>query len=220
MLWIQKSPEEAAAVVGKQMAQQAMADMVNTAILTFRAAHENVASNLYDGTAGVASLASLNNARAKLGDRAGDIAVWVIHSKMLFDIYGAALTNANMLFNFGTVKVTHDGFGIPFVISDSPSLLVSTDNPNTYRALGLLSGAVIVGRNNDFIDNVSTLNGEENIKRTYQAEWSYNLTLKGFAWDKTNGGASPNNTALGTGSNWDQYATSYKDLGGVVLKTQ
>lgn len=219
MRWIQKSPEEAAATVGRQMAQQALADMLSSAIRAFRAAHEQLATN-YLEVAANASLTALNSTRAKLGDRAGDLACWVMHSKQVFDIYGAALTNANMLFQFGNVKVTHDGFGNPFVISDSPLLTVATDNPQTYRALGLVPGAVLIGRNNDFEDNISTLNGEQNIKRTYQAEWSFNLTVKGFAWDKTNGGHSPTDTAIGTSTNWDQYVTSYKDLGGVVLKTQ
>lgn len=222
MLWIERSPEEIAAVVGKQMAQQALADMLNTAIKAFRAAHEAQTTNYLDASGtgdGKATLGVLNSGRAKLGDRASDLTCWVIHSKQLFDIYSQALTNANMLFQFGQVKVVSDGMGNPFVVSDAPSLYVS-GSPDTYRALGLVPGAVIVGRNNDFIDNVETSNGDENIKRTYQAEWSYNLTVKGFAWDKTNGGHSPNDTALATGTNWDKYATSHKDLGGVVIKTQ
>lgn len=220
MRWIQRSPEEAGAVVGKQMAQQALQDMVETSITCFRAATEAQATNFLDGSAsGNCSLVQLNSARAKLGDRAGEVACWLIHSKMLFDMYGTALTNANTLFTFGNVKVTHDGFGNPFVVSDSPSLVVTADNPDTYRALGLVPGAVIVTRNNDFESNTETSNGDENIKRTYQAEWSFNLALKGFTWDKTNGGHSPSNTALATATNWDKYVTSYKDLGGVVLKT-
>jgi hypothetical protein len=218
MLWIQRSPEEAAAVVGKQMAQQAIADMLDSAIRCFRAGHEAQASNYHDGGANNGTLSLLNTARAKLGDRAGELACWVLHSKMMFDIYGTALTNSNMLFSFGTVKVTHDGFGNPFVVSDSPLLTVS-GSPATYRALGLLPGAVVIGRNNDFVQNVSTVNGDENIKRTYQAEWSYNVGIQGFQWDKTSGGKSPNDTALGTAANWDKYVTSHKDLGGVVLKT-
>jgi hypothetical protein len=216
MKWIKKSPEEAGAVVGQQMAKDALADMLDASIRCFRAAHEAQATNFYDAGSTNASLTVLNTGRAKLGDRGGDIACWVLHSKMMFDIYGAALSNSNILFSFGTVKVTHDGFGNPFVVSDSPLLTVAGP---TYRALGLLAGAVVVGQNDDFTDNIITTNGDENIKRTYQAEWSYNVGVRGFQWDKTNGGHSPNDTALGTATNWDKYATSYKDLGGVVVKT-
>jgi hypothetical protein len=216
MRWILKSPEEAGAVVGVQMAQQALADMLDAALRCFRAAHEAQATNYYDASAGNASLGALNLGRAKLGDRASDLACWVLHSKQMFDIFGTALTNANMLFSFGTVKVTHDGFGNPFVVSDSAQLTVAGP---TYRALGFLTAGVVIGRNDDFQDNISTTNGDENIKRTYQAEWSFNVGVKGFQWDKTNGGHSPTDAALGTATNWDMYATSYKDLGGVVVKT-
>lgn len=219
MLWIQRSPEEAGATVGIQMAKDSLADMLGTAILAFRTAHENVATNFHDAGAVNASLAVLNTGRAKLGDAAGEMVCWIMHSKPMFDIFGAALTNANQLFEFGTVRVVHDGFGNPFIVTDSPNLVVA-GAPNTYRALGLKPAAVVIGRNNDFLANVETSNGDENIKRTYQAEWSYNVGVQGFAWDKTAGGKSPNDAALGAAANWDKYVTSFKDLGGIVVKSQ
>jgi hypothetical protein len=219
MKWIQRSPEEAGAVVGKQMAMDSMADMLGTALTSSIAALTAQAANLHDGTAAIASLGVLNTARAKLGDRAEGIACWIMHSKVVFDIYGAALTNANVLFSFGNLRVTHDGFGNPFVVSDAPALsYVSTGTK--YHTLGLVPGAVVVDQNNDFVDNIQTINGAENIKRTYQAEWSYNVGVKGFQWDKTNGGKSPSDAALATSTNWDKYATSFKDLCGVMLNSQ
>lgn len=217
MRWIQRSPEEAGAVVGQQMAKDTLGDMLSAALLAARVALIQEGTNYYDATAvgaGTATLAILNTGRSKLGDRADDIACWVLHSKQLFDIYGAALANSNLLFNFGNVKVASDGFGNPLVMTDSASLLATK-----YHAIGVVPAGLMVDQNSDFEDNVQTLNGDENIKRTYQAEWSYNLALKGFAWDKTNGGHSPNDTAIGTGTNWDKYATSAKDLCGVVVKT-
>jgi hypothetical protein len=222
MLWIQKAPEEAGAVVGKQMAMDALADMLNTALLAYASAVGAQATNYYDATGvltGIAQLTTLTSGRSKLGDRADDVLCWVLHSKSLFDIYGAALTNANVLFNFGNVKVTHDGFGIPFIVTDSPSLVVA-GAPNNYFMAGLTSVSMVVDRNNDFVDNAQTVNGDENIKRTYQAEWSYNLGVKGFQWDKTNGGKSPSNAALGLATNWDKYVTSYKDLAGVLIRVK
>lgn len=222
MRWIQRDPNEPAAVVGKNMAEQALADMVAAAIRTFRAAHEQHPELYYDGSAvgdGLCSLKQMNKARAKYGDRAGSIVCWLIHSKPLFDMYDQALTNANLLFNFGNVKVAQDAMGNPFVVSDNPQLSVLSDNPDTYRALGLTPGAIVVGRNNDFDDNIEKKNGKENIVKTYQAEWSFQVNVKGFSWDKTAGGHSPTDAALGTSTNWDKYVTSFKDCGGVVLKT-
>ena len=40
--------------------------------------------------------------------------------------------------------------------------------------------------------------GGANITRTYQAEWSYNLGLKGYAWDKTESDLRPPTFQSGT----------------------
>lgn len=221
MKWIQRSPEEAGVVVGKQMAEDSVADMLNTAILVYVAAIGQVANVVYDHSAtGTMSLVALNKGAAKFGDRASAIVAWIMHSKSAFDIYGEALTNANRLFVFGNVRVIEDGFGRPLVVTDSANLINTAPTPDVYMALGLTPGAVLVSQNGDFTDNVETKNGDENIIRTYQAEWSYNVGLQGFAWDKTNGGKSPTNASLGTATNWDRYATSDKDLAGVLVKAQ
>lgn len=220
MKWIQRSPQEAGAVVGQQMAQDSLADMLNTACLVGRVAISNVAAVVNDVSATTtATLGALNTTTSKFGDRAQAIQAWLMHSKPLFDIYGQALTNANQLFVFGNVQVRQDGFGRVFVVTDSPSLLVA-GTPNKYHTLGLSAGALVVEQNNDFTDNVETKNGDENIIRNYQAEWSYNVGVKGWAWDKTNGGSSPNDAAIGGAGNWDRYATSVKDLAGVDLISQ
>lgn len=217
--WIQKSPEEAGVVIGAQLAEDSLADMLNVGLKAYVAGLGAVSALVYDGTSGNANLAALNSGASKFGDRSQAIVSWVMHSKVAFDIYGEALANSNRLFTFGNVRVMEDGFGRPFVITDAPDLITS-GTPDTYHTCGLTAGAIVVDQNNDFDSNVQTNNGDENIGRTYQAEWSYNAGLKGFAWDKANGGKSPNDTALGTATNWDRYATSDKDLAGVLVNTQ
>lgn len=221
MKWIQRSPEEAGVVVGKQMAEDSVADMLNTAVLVYVAAISQVANVVYDHSAtGTMSLIALNKGVAKFGDRSNAIVAWIMHSKSAFDIYGEALTNATRLFVFGNVRVIEDGFGRPLVVTDSANLINVVPTPDVYMALGLTPGAVLISQNGDFTDNIQTSNGNENITRTYQAEWTYNASIQGFAWDKTNGGKSPTNAALGTATNWDRYATSDKDLAGVLVKAQ
>lgn len=218
LAWIGRNPKEAGAVVGKQMAEDAMADMLNTAILAATAALSGVAAVVYDGTAAVSSLSVLNTGASKFGDRADSLKCWLSHSKPVFDIYGAALSNANNLFTFGTVKVISDGFGRPIVVTDSPSLTY-TSSGTKYRTLGLVEGGIVIEQNDDFRSAALPVIGEENLNSVMQAEWSFQLAMKGFGWDKTNGGASPTDAALATGSNWDQYATSNKDLPGVLIKS-
>lgn len=222
--WIQKSPEEAGVVIGKQMAEDSMSDMLNTGILIYRAGVGAVAQLNSDKTADAgASLAGLLSGAAKFGDRSQDIVCWLMHSKSAFDIYGQALANQNQLFVFGNIQVVTDGFGRPLVITDSPNLMVEdgvSAGVDAYFQLGLTAGAIIVEQGNEFTDNIETKNGDENILRTYQAEWAYQLGLKGFTWDTAAGGKSPNDAALGTATNWDRVSTSHKDLAGVMVKTK
>lgn len=177
------------------------------------------AATLADGEeSGKANQSTFNTAQSLFGDAYQSIVAWIMHSKPLFDIYAAAFENSTGIFTFGDVNIRQDAFGRVFVISDSPSLVTAA--PVTYKTLGLVPGAIEVHQNGDFDDNVITLNGDENLSRTYQAEWSYELGVKGFAWDKTNGGKAPNDAALAVSTNWDRFATSHKDLAGVMITTK
>lgn len=217
--WIQLNPEEAGAALGQQLAIDMLADMLNTGLIGTRAALSQIAANVHNGTGGTLNAGVLNTGLGLFGDRRADIAAWVVHSKPITDFYGTAITNGANLFTYGTVNVIADPFGKVFIVTDSPALFTA-GTPATYHNVGLVPGAVIVDQNNDFDDNYETKNGDENIIRTYQAEWSYNLGVKGFAWDKTNGGKSPTDAAIATATNWDRYATSHKDLAGVIVNTQ
>lgn len=218
--WIQRNPEEGGVIYGKQLAVDMMADMLNTAIMAAVAALSGQASNIWDGSASTADFSDLLTGASKMGDASQAIRVWITHSKVMFDIWGVALANGASLFTFGTINVRQDGFGRPIVITDSPSLVNLTPNPDIYRSIGLVSGGVLVEQNNDFDQNVETSNGNENIKRTIQSEWTYNLSVKGFAWDKASGGHSPNDAAIASTANWDKVVTSQKDLAGVLVLTQ
>ena len=222
--WIQQNPEVAGAAMGQQLAVDTMADMLNVGLGSVYSALSQVSDVVYDATANTAAADklptwnNLNNGQAKFGDQSSQIAAWIMHSTPMHKLYGSNLTNGERLFTYGTVNVVRDPFGKLLVMTDSPNLFAA-GTPNVYHILGLVPGGVLIGQNNDFDANEETKNGDENIIRTYQAEWSYNIGVKGFAWDKANGGKSPTDAALFTSTNWDKYATSHKDLAGVVVKT-
>lgn len=225
MLWIQRNPEERGAALGQQMAIDAMADMLNTGLGATYAALVQTTAIVTDVTAATAPAnqarwTNLNKAQAKFGDASSQIVAWIMHSTPMHDLFGDNLLNAERLFTFGNVNVMRDPFGKLLVMTDSPQLVATAPTPDVYHILGLVPGALMIGENNDFIANEETKNGNENIERTYQAEWSYNVGVKGYAWDKGNGGASPTDAALFTSTNWDRYATSEKDLAGVVLEVE
>lgn len=217
LAWIQRDPDEFAQVIAAQLAPAMLQDMLDTAIASSVAAIRNADASgdyVYDGSAANASLGVLNSAAALMGDRSGMLASWVMHSKVAHDIYGAAITNSNRLFTFGTVNVMQDGFGRPFIVTDSSSL-VDSGSPGGYSTLGLMPGAVMCERNNDFQSNIETSNGKENITRTYQAQWTYNVGVKGYKWNTSV--TSPTDAELATEANWTKVATSIKDTAGILL---
>lgn len=236
--WVLKNPEEGGALYGQQLAEGRLADMVNVAIGAYRAAVATQASNYYDITGSAnASLGALLTTASKLGDASSRIKCWLGHSKPIYDIWGAALANTTNLFSFGTVNIMQDGFGRVFIMSDAPALTDATgvddgDSSSgdgdaggavavpSYFMAGLTDNAVVVEDNGDFNQNISNENGNNNIKRTIQSEWSYNVAVKGFAWDKAAGGKAPSTAALMTGTNWDMYVESHKDIAGVLLESR
>ena len=222
--WIQQTPEVAGAALGQQLAVDTMADMLNVGLGASYAALSAQTAVVYDATGNTSpedtlSSGNLNNGQPKFDDKASTISAWVMHSKPMFDLYGKNLTNSASLFTYGNINVMRDPFGKLLVMTDSQNLVI-TGAPNNYAVLGLVPGAVIIDQNDDYTANEEAKNGDENIIRTFQAEWSYNVGVRGFAWDKTNGGKSPNDAALLTATNWDKYATSHKDLAGVVVKVK
>lgn len=224
--WIQQNPEIAGAVLGQQMAVDQMGDMLNTGLGVCYSALAGETDVVLDVTAdGNTSAANkvtwgnLNRTQAKFGDRSARIGVWLMHSTPMHSLYGNNLTNGERLFTYGTVNVLRDPFGKLLVMTDSPQLVTDPGggDPLQYHILGLTPGSVTIGQNNDFDAAEETITGDENLKRVYQAEWSYNIGVKGFAWDKATGGKSPNDAALFTSANWDKHATDIKDVAGVVL---
>lgn len=227
--WINQDPAQIVQLIGDIITEQAMDDMITVAINAVSSAITNVgAAVVYSNGGTFASPAPLKyidlaNGSQLFGDRQNQIAVWLMQSTPMHSLRIGRLTNAERLFKWDTVNVLQDDVGRVIVVSDTPVLKLQTGNgtstPDIFASLGLTKGAVTVLQQNDYDGNFSTLNGNENLSRTYQAEWSYMVGVKGYAWDKVNGGHAPSTSALATGSNWDQYVTSIKDTAGVLVKS-
>lgn len=216
--WIQRNPEEAGVVIGEQVARGVIADEVNTAILALQAALSGNADVTHDATAGSLTLNALNKGAGKFGDRMMDIMVWLIHSTPMTDLFDSSLTNSNQLFEFGSVRVTQDGFGRRFIMTDSPALYEADGGGagvDHYHTIGLSDAAATVEDNGDYYATVEEKTGDENIQRIFQAEYTYNLGLKGYAWNT--GVKSPTDAAIGTGGNWTKVATDNKSTAGVLV---
>lgn len=223
--WIKMNPEEGGVVVGQQMAEGSLADMLNTALGAGKAALSGEA-DVYRDITGATTPGDLITGQqlilssAQFGDRAQAIEAWVMHSQPLHQMYLNAMNNAEKLFVFGNVKVIQDGFGRIFIVSDSPALAqagAAPTDPVKYSIMGLQRNGLRVTTNDDFTQADVQATGHENIQRTYQAEWSYNLGVKGFAYN-TAAGQAPNDAAIMNSANWLKCVSSHKDLAGVLLE--
>ncbi|QZP24492.1 major capsid protein [Pseudomonas mosselii] len=213
--WIQKNPEEALEVISRNLSEAIMADQLNTAISALAGAIGNQpsATNDVSATAGVTYVA-INNAHALFGDASQRLMAQVMTGAMYHKLVGQNLANAERLFQFSGVQVV-DILGKAVIITDAPALY-EAGTPNKQKVLSLADGAAVVMDGSDLITNIETSNGKERIETTMQADYAFGLGLKGYTWDTANGGKSPTNAELSTGTNWDLVANSIKASAGVL----
>lgn len=213
--WIQKNPEEALSVISQSLADAMMQNQLNKAIGSLVAAISNVASATNDisGSAGV-SQGALNNTHAKFGDSSQMLTTQIMDGTRYHNLIGDAIANTGQLFVAGNIQVV-DILGKRTIVTDSPDLY-EAGTPNKAKILCLTSGACMIEPNGDFTSNIETTNGQTRLERTFQAEWTENVGIKGYSWDTANGGKSPTDAELRTGSNWD-IELGLKQTAGAIL---
>ncbi len=216
MTWLTKPTAEGIEVASRNFAEALLSDQLNTAIAALVAAIANqstATTNDVSASAGI-SYNAMNTAHALFGDRSGDLICQVMNGTAYHKLIGANLTNTPQLFQAQNVRVV-DILGKMVVVTDAPALY-ATGTPNKLKVLSLTDSAAIVTDGSDIITNIQTTNGQTRIETTMQVDYSFGLGLKGYSWDETNGGKSPTDAELATGSNWDKVATSIKHTAGVL----
>ena len=215
MTWIQKNEAEAIAVISAQLAEAIVADQLNSGIAAAVAAISNVAgaTNDVSATAGI-SYAALNTAHALFGDSSMALVAQVMNGATYHKLIGANLTNTPQLFQAQNVLVV-DILGKAVVVTDAPALY-EAGTPNKQKVLSLASGGITVMDGSDVITNIDTRNGQTRIETTMQADYTFGLGLKGYAWDTASGGKSPTDAELATGANWDKVVNNIKHTAGVI----
>lgn len=216
LTWLQKPTAEGIEVASRNFAEALMADQLNTAIAALAAAIGNQPTATLDvsATAGI-SQGGLNSSHALFGDHSTSLVAQVMTGAVYHKLIGLAITNSNQLFQAGNVTVV-DILGKAVVVTDAPALRVA-GTPNLNKVLSLVESAAIVHDAGDVISNVETKNGQTRIETTMQVDYTFGLGLKGYTWDEANGGKSPSDAELATGTNWDKVATSIKHTAGVIL---
>lgn len=215
LTWLNKPTAEGIEVASRNFAEALMADQLNTAIAALCAAIANqaAATNDVSATLGL-SYTALNDAHAKFGDASGSLVASVMNGTAYHKLIGLNLTNAQNLFQSSNVLVVNI-LGKPVVVTDAPALYVS-GTPNKLRVLSLAEGAATVYDGGDVVSNIQTTNGQTRIETTMQVDYTFGLALKGYTWDEANGGKSPTDAEIATGTNWDKVATSIKATAGVI----
>lgn len=215
LTWLQQNPGAAITAISEGFADALLADQLNTAVGAAVAAIENNAAVVNDvsATAGLDQVA-LNGSHAKFGDMSSMLTADIMTGAAYHKLLEKGLENGERLFQSSNVRV-QSILGKIFVVSDIPSLYVA-GTPNKHKVLSLVNRGIVVDNTSDVISNLETTNGKERIETTWQADYTFGLKIKGFAWDTANGGASPDDAALFTGTNWDKAVAEDKHLAGTL----
>lgn len=215
LTWLQSDPGAAIMAISEAFADALLADQLNTAVGAAVAAIENQAALVNDvsGTGAITQIA-LNGSHAKFGDSSSMLITDVMTGSVYHRLIGEALNNSNQLFLSSNVRVI-DILGKIVVVSDIPALY-EAGTPNKDKVLSLTNRGIIVDNTSDIVSNLETTNGKVRIETTWQADYTFGLKVKGFAWDAANGGASPIDAELFTGTNWDKAVAEDKHLAGTL----
>lgn len=214
--------QEFSFLLGQQVGEAMAYDMLSSATRGLVAALGNVAALTHDYSAtGTLTHTQLNVGLSKMGDASNRVVAWVMHSKVWHDLVGQAITDN--IFQVGSISIFQGitpTMGRPTIVVDSAPLLDTVPAPDQYMTLGLVQNACMIEetRGRQMISEVVT--GLDNLVVRMQGEFAYNLGIKGFKWDITNGGRNPADAAVATGTNWDAAQTSDKDRAGVLIITQ
>ena len=215
MTWLNKPTQEGIEVAARMFTEALLADQLNTAIASAAAAIGNVAGLTNDVSAtGKITHSVLNSTDALFGDMSQALVARIMTGLQFHTLIGENLANAKQLFNSDTVRVV-DILCKAIVVTDAPALRVA-GTPNKQKVLTLVAGGVRVSDSGDLITNIETKNGQTRIETTMQSDYTFGLGIKGFTWDETNGGKSPTDAELATGTNWDKVKTSVKECAGVI----
>ena len=219
MSWLNKPTQEGIEVAARMFAEALLADQLNTAVAAGVAAIGNVAALTNDVSASAKiTHSALNSTDALFGDMSQRLVARIMTGLQYHTLIGENLSNAQDLFKSDTVRIV-DILGKAIVVTDVPALRV-TGTPNKQKVLTLVAGGIMVSDSGDLITNIETKNGQTRIETTMQSDYTFGLGIKGFTWDETNGGKSPTDAELATGTNWDKVKTSVKECAGVLTVGQ
>jgi len=211
-------------VIGQQTAAALPREQLNTAVKALVGKLTTVSALYEDQTAADSITTShLARALARFGDASGDIGIWVMHSQAYWQLVQDQIEQA--VYRADGVRIVQGvpvTLGRPVLVTDDPGLVKADGTAPgvpSYYTLGLAPGAAVLDISAAPIAVMEgPITGSDNLYLRWQAEYSYNLRLRGTRWNISSG-ANPDATAVGTGGNWVTEVQDTKLLPGVVLET-
>ncbi|RSE60394.1 hypothetical protein EGT81_12755 [Alcaligenes faecalis] len=223
MTWLNKPTAEGVEVASRAFAELLLQDQLNTVIAALVAAigNQGAAATVDVSATKKVDYLTVNESHALFGDHSSQIVAQVMDGIQYHNFIALNLANAQTLFQAGNVRVV-DILGRPSVVTDAPALFnaAAGGDPAKRRVLSLTTGAALVRDPRNLVSNVETSNGKERIETTLQIDYDFTVGLKGYAWDMANGGKSPTDSEIATGSNWDLVVSSIKHSAGVMAEGQ
>lgn len=215
--------ETVSVLLGEMIAKDLQAEWLNTGLEAYVSATLNQAAVTVTDTAATITTTDLVDMLNTFGDSAAQVRMWVMHSKVFYDLVKDQITTTVIdgVSNVAVAQATPVTLGRPVLVTDSSALIQegSPDGIDGYYTLGLTPGAIVLEDSEERTFDSQIQQGKANLIVRLQGEIAYTLSLKGYKWDVANGGANPLNGALYLGSNWDKVVTSDKDLAGCIITT-
>ena len=210
-------------VLGQQAGKAVALNYLNTGLTALSAAigtESGMVLNVTSETTKTISMSALNRVRAKLGDAGQRVRAWIMPSTAYYDLVGTQIadkvTGVHDVVVYGGLPAT---LGLPVYVTDSPALINldpagDGSDPAEFTILGLTEDALVLTDSEDGAVISELVGGLENIVARYQAEYAFNVKVKGFQYTGTK---SPSLATLGNGANWDYVMTDIKSGPGVKL---
>jgi hypothetical protein len=221
------SPSKFSLTVGRQAAVAVPQEMLNTALTALEAKLDATAALEHDATNGTIETSDLVTGLSKFGDRSGRIILWVMHSKVWFDLIASQYAATTQVFGtepFGTLLFAGmpATLGRPVLVTDSASLISLSDQSTgepVYSTLGLTARAAVIEMTElPLAVAEGPLTGSQNLYIRFQAEYGYNLGLRGCNY-KTGTGANPTAAQVADGTNWETQVADNKLLPGIIVRS-
>jgi hypothetical protein len=214
MTWLREPTATGIELASRGFASALLLDQINTALGAVVGAISNQPDTVYGSASEVLTYDTINLAHSRFGASSSLLRTDFMSGLQYHKFVSQNLKNApSLLFEAGNVRIV-DILGKTVVVVDAPAL---TDTiRKVSRVVSLAAGAVTVSDSRDIITNIDTTNGLQRIETTFQADYTFNLSLKGYSWDTATGGSSPDDSELYTGANWDRVSGPVHTTAGVL----